>query len=145
MTKRVLVVEDDDTLRSAYSTKLTMEGFEVATASDGFEGLRQAEEHEPDVILLDLKMPGMSGIELLEAYELKERHPHVMAIVFSNLMVPGLAQRVIELGAVRFLTKATVTPREMVRVIREVLEGSGAMNLAPVAELNAKLQQQGVY
>lgn len=132
MSKKILVVEDDDILRSAYTTKLSMEGFEVSAADSGMEALRQAERNEPDVILLDLHMPGMSGLEMLEAYDPRKKHPSVEVIVFSNLMIPGLAEKVSKLGAARFLTKATVTPREMVRVIRETLDKSAARDRLPM-------------
>lgn len=130
MSKKVLVVEDDDILRSAYQTKLSMEGFEVSSAGNGLDGLMKAEQDEPDVILLDLHMPGMSGIEMLEAYDPKRKHPAVDVIVFSNLLMPGLAERVARLGASKFLTKATVTPREMVRLVREALDKADAKTAA---------------
>jgi DNA-binding NarL/FixJ family response regulator len=117
---KVLIVEDDPILRSAYVTVLTMEGFEVRDAPDGLEGIRLAKEIEPDIILLDMLMPNLGGVEFLRAYKLKEEHPNVKVIVFSNISVPEQMAEVMALGATRYLTKSQFTPKEMVAAIREI-------------------------
>ncbi|HWL36557.1 MAG TPA: response regulator [Frankiaceae bacterium] len=70
MSKRVLVVEDDPSVRGLLHTLLTGEGYEVATASDGLAGLVKASSQKPDLMLLDLMMPDLGGIRVLE--ELRE-------------------------------------------------------------------------
>lgn len=115
---KVLIVEDDLILRSAYTTVLTMEGFEVRGAQDGLEGLQMAKDDEPDVILLDMLMPKLSGTEFLKKYNLLKNHPNVKVIVFSNTAVPEQMSEVMELGAARYLTKSEFTPKEMVTTIR---------------------------
>ena len=118
---KILIIEDDPILRSAYTTVLTMEGFEVRGAPDGLEGLRLAQEEEPDLILLDMLMPNLGGVQFLQAYKLKTEHPHVKVIVFSNISVPEQMSEVMALGATRYLTKSQFTPKEMVSTIREAL------------------------
>lgn len=121
MTK-VLVVEDDPILLSAYQTKLTREGIEVETAVDGEEALKKASANEPDLILLDLLMPKMSGIEFLRQYDVRSKHPDVKVVVFSNLATVDAPKQAFALGAVKFLPKATSTPNYIVKVIKEVLK-----------------------
>ncbi len=118
---KILIVEDDAILQSAYNTVLSMEGFEVFTAPDGVEGLRVANEQSPDVILLDMLMPNLNGIDFLRSYDVKTKHPNSRVIVFSNISVPESMKEAMQLGAVKYLTKASFTPKEMVAVIKEVL------------------------
>lgn len=120
---KVLIVEDDEILQSAYDTVLTMEGYQSFTASDGVEGLKLAKEQSPDVILLDMLMPNLNGLEFLEAYEPK-KHPNTKIIVFSNMSVPSDVRDAKKLGAYKYLTKSSFTPKEMVVIIEEALNGS---------------------
>ncbi len=90
---RILVVEDDPTIQKIYRNVLTKEGYEVEVASDGKEGLTKATAKEPDLIILDMLMPNMSGIEFLRAYDIINKHPSVKVIAFSNTEQP---QRVSE-------------------------------------------------
>lgn len=117
---KVLIVEDDAILQNAYHTVLTMEGYDVATAPDGLEGIRLAKENKPDLILLDMLMPNMNGLQFMKAFQPKE-HPETKVIVFSNIMAPDDVQQAMALGAAKYLTKATFTPKEMVETIKEVL------------------------
>lgn len=120
MTK-ILIVEDDDLLRNAFTTKLSLEGYEVTSAIDGKDALEKAEKEIPDLILLDLLMPVMDGMEFLRQFDVKNKHQETKVIVFSNLNVPTKMQEAVKLGASRYITKATISPNQMVIVIREVL------------------------
>lgn len=121
---RVLIVEDDSILQNAYHTALAMEGFEVNMAPDGLEGLRMAKEHKPDVILLDMIMPNMSGLQFLKSFNAKQ-HPETKVIVFSNIVSPEDVKQAMELGAIKYLAKAIFTPKEMVATIKEVMGDVG--------------------
>ena len=120
MTK-VLIAEDDVTLRSAYKTKLTIEGMEVRTASDGEEALQIANEWNPDVILLDIMMPKKSGIEVLKEYDVNTKHPNCKVVVFSNLSTPDAPEEGLAEGAVKYLPKASSNPNFIVQTIKELL------------------------
>jgi two-component system response regulator (stage 0 sporulation protein F) len=72
---RVLVVDDDDSIRFLLKEELLSDGHDVRTAADGISALRAVEERQPDVVVLDIKMPGMSGLEVLE--RLKRDHPRL--------------------------------------------------------------------
>jgi CheY-like chemotaxis protein len=118
---RILVIEDDSALRKVYVNVLVKEGFTVDSAVDGAEGLSKAEASEPDLILLDMRMPHMTGIEFLRAYDLRGRHPKVRVVAFSASDVPQLVDEATQLGVSRYLAKYSFTPRSMIAVIKEAL------------------------
>ncbi len=120
---KVLVVEDDQFLRTAYKNVLDRENFEVKIAEDGEEGLKIANSWKPNIIMLDLLMPGVDGIEFLKRFEAK-KHPKTRVIVFSNLSLTEKVNQAMELGASDFKTKANFTPKEMVALIHEKYEQS---------------------
>jgi DNA-binding response OmpR family regulator len=120
---RILIAEDDAILQSAYTTVLSMEGYEVDTVPDGAEALRIAAEKNYDLILLDMLMPNMTGLQFLRVFQPKIKHPNTKVIVFSNVVVPEDMKEAIDLGAIKYLTKATFTPKEMVATIKEALAG----------------------
>lgn len=120
---KVLIVEDDAVLRDAYCTVLQAEGYEVWTAADGLDALTQARKIEMDVILLDMLMPNLNGVEFLREYKAPEEHPQTRIIVFSNMSVPSDVSYALKLGATKYLTKSSFTPKEMEGIVREVLAG----------------------
>jgi CheY-like chemotaxis protein len=80
---RILVVDDEANMRSALRRQLEEAGHAVTAASDGSEGLRAYEDDPPDVVLVDLMMPGMDGFEMIET--LREQHPDARIIAMSGI------------------------------------------------------------
>ena len=120
MTK-ILIVEDDPFLRKAYINILTKENFEVDFAEDGEQGLAKAENWKPDLIMLDMLMPKVDGIEFLRQFDIKGKHPDTKVIAFSNMSVPEKVNEAVALGVSNYKTKAFFSPKEMVGLIRETL------------------------
>ena len=118
---KILIIEDDPSLRKIYVAILSMEGFNVTGAFDGQEGLRLAAEIQPDLILLDMMMPNMNGIEFLRAYDILGQHPKVKVIAFSNTEKPEFVNEARKLGATRYTAKYSFTPKTLVSLIRETL------------------------
>ena len=85
MAKRVLVVEDDQAMLQILSDKLSAEGYEVFKAEDGQQGLDLALEQRPDLILLDLLLPKLSGLEMLEALRKVEKDKPTPVLILTNL------------------------------------------------------------
>ena len=117
---RILVVEDYANLQLIYREALETAKYEVDVAGDGIDALEIAAKNEPDLILLDLLLPHMGGLEFLQAYDLK-KHPAVKVVVFSNLYSPNLIEGAKQLGVVYYLTKADFTPQELVDFVTKVL------------------------
>ncbi len=117
---RILIVEDYPSLRKIYQAALEHAGYDVAVAGDGAEALDEVAKNQPDLILLDLLMTKIGGLEFLRAYNLAE-HPGTKVIVFSNLASPELGLEAKELGASRYLTKSKFTPKELVDIVKETL------------------------
>ncbi len=117
--KRILVVEDEQSLNAAYKLILEHAGYEVTSAFDGKEALEVVDKNEPDIILLDLKMPRMDGIAFLESYQprLLKRKPKI--IVFSNFDLQEEIDRAFVLGADKYVLKAWAAPKDLLKIVSE--------------------------
>jgi len=121
MNNRILIIEDDRILRKACEASLAKRGFIVLTASDGEEGISQAEEHLPDLILLDMRMPKMTGEETLAALKQNEKTRSIPVVILSNSTSEGVIQKAETLGAVGYLIKASLSLRELCDRVAEYL------------------------
>lgn len=110
---RILLIEDDRFLRRACEASLKKRGFAVLTASDGEEGLEQARTGAPDLILLDMLMPKLSGIETLERLKAEETTRGIPVVILSNSSIETSIQKARELGAIGYLVKASLSLREL--------------------------------
>ncbi len=123
---KAVVVEDDGDLQFLYKLKLEREGFEVRTASNGVEGLEVIESHRPDIILLDLMMPVMSGSEMLAHLRSKNWGGNVRVIVLTNISKDEAPPALRFLHVDRYVVKAHHTPAQITQIVREVLETNAA-------------------
>lgn len=117
---RVLVVEDDVTLSNAYRMILEKDKHDVELAKDGEEGLKKAELFDPEIILLDLLMPGMGGMDFLQRYQPLQLHPEVKIVILSNLGDEKLVAHARELGAEKYIVKAHTTPGQMSLLVKRL-------------------------
>jgi DNA-binding response OmpR family regulator len=122
----ILIVEDHPSLQKIYSIAIAEAGHTCLTAKDGTEALQQATEHNPDLILLDLLMPDVNGMEFLRKYDMAS-HPATKVIVLTNMDTPILRQQLSDLGADLYLVKSEYTPKELTALIE------GALQPAPPA------------
>ena len=122
MDKRILVIEDDRILRRACEASLTKRGYTVLAASDGEEGIRQAEELMPDLILLDMRMPKLTGAETLAALKQNEKTRPIPVVILSNSSSEMGIQNAETLGAAAYLVKASISLRELGDRVAEFLE-----------------------
>lgn len=109
----VLLIEDDKFLRKACEISLKKRGLTVITASDGEEGLRQAHECSPDLILLDMLMPKLSGMETLAALKKDDQTRAIPVVILSNSSVDANIQKAKDLGAAGYLVKASLSLQEL--------------------------------
>ena len=116
----ILIVEDEQLLNEAYARVLSAANISLLRAYNGKEALEVLKKHKPDIILLDLRMPVMNGIEFLKALKPKEALPDTKIIVFSNFDDQREIDEAFTLGAMHYMLKAWATPDELVKLIREV-------------------------
>lgn len=122
MSAKILVVEDEQALNEAYEFILSTAGYTVQVAHDGQDALEQTKSFEPDLILLDLRMPRVGGIEFLQQYDLVHDHPTVRVIVFSNLDTQKEIDQAYKLGAQRYILKAWASPKELLSIVSDTLK-----------------------
>jgi two-component system response regulator VicR len=121
MAKKILIVEDEKLLNEAYELVLKKEGYDVATAFNGQEALDKVAKDKPHLILLDLRMPKMDGVEFLKNFEKKTEMKDVFVIVFSNYDEQKEIDEAFAHGATRYILKAWSSPKELVKVVEETL------------------------
>jgi len=124
-TTRILLVEDDKFLRRACEIGLKKRGFRVLTASDGEEGLQLAREESPDIILLDMLMPKLNGMETLEALKQDSRTSAIPVVILSNTSIDSDLQQARSLGAIGYLVKASMSLQELGDRVLSFLEEAG--------------------
>lgn len=124
---KVLLVEDDNNLREIFQMRLQAEGYAVAVASDGEEGLVVAMKEKPDLIIADVMMPKLSGFEMLENMRSSPEMKDSKVIMMTALGQAEDQARGEKLGVVKYLVKSQVTLEDFARVVKEVL-GPGDPN-----------------
>jgi len=118
---KILIIEDEIALRSALSVKLKKEGFEVLEAQNGQEGLDLAVTQKPDLVLLDIIMPGMNGLDVLKDMKSNAGLVNVPVIVLTNLPEESAKEKVKELGGTEYLVKSNMPLEELVAKIKTYL------------------------
>lgn len=119
---KILIIEDDKFLRQLMSRKLTDKNFEIEEATDGEEGLRKIRDIKPDLILLDLILPGIDGFDLLSQIKEDISLAPIPVIILSNLGQREDIEKGLKLGAVDYLVKAHFTPNEIIDKVEKALK-----------------------
>ncbi len=121
MPKKLLIVEDDQFLRELICKKIKEQGYEVTEASDGEQGIKQIKEIKPDLVLLDLMLPGMDGFNVLEQAKKDPETSSIPIIILSNLGQKEDIDKGMSLGAEDFLVKAHFTPGDIIEKVKIIL------------------------
>ncbi len=120
MSKRILIVEDQEDNRRIMRDLLTSSGFEVVEAMTGEEGVRQAETHRPDLILMDVQMPELDGYEAARRIKANVELRHVPIIIVTSYALSGEEAKAREAGADAYVAKP-FSPRELLAKVRQLL------------------------
>jgi len=118
---KILIVEDEISLRELYSKKLMLEGFEVEVAVNGAMGLECAESFRPNMILLDIRMPVMSGDDMLEKLRKTSWGASTRVIILTNISRDEAPPKLRYLNVDRYIVKAHHTPAQVVAVVNDIL------------------------
>jgi len=120
--KTILIIEDDKFLRELIAKKLTDAGYGPSEAADGEEGLKKIKEEKPDLVLLDLILPGIDGFEVLSRTKEDPVLASIPVIILSNLGQKDDVEKGLKLGAIDYLIKAHFTPNEIIEKIANALK-----------------------
>lgn len=138
--KKILIIEDDQIVANIYRNKLAVDGFSVEIANNGETGFELIKSFQPDLVILDLILPKMSGLDLMKKVRALPEFQKLPLIVFSNTYLSNLVQDAWKAGATKCLSKANCSPKEVIEAVR----GSLGLNVeaaakSVVAEPRAKL------
>jgi len=123
MAKVLLIIEDDPLMVRMYQKIFKFEGFEVDTAFDGEEGIEKVRKLKPTVVLLDIMMPKMNEMQVLEKIKSDPDTKKIPVIMLTNLAGQQDAENALEKGAVRYIIKSEHDPKDIVRIVKEIMAG----------------------
>jgi DNA-binding response OmpR family regulator len=139
---KLMLVEDDNSLREIYQARLAAEGYDTVTAKDGEEALALVGKEKPDLIILDVMMPKISGFDTLDILKSTPATKDTKVIMMSALSQAEDKARAEKLGANKYLVKSQVTLEDIVKTVKEVLAGGpeapAATDAAPSTEPTAQ-------
>ena len=132
MTK-ILLVEDDSNLREIYAASIQAEGYDIVTASDGEQALAVAIRERPDLVVLDVMMPKISGFDVLDILRATPETKHAKIIMMTALSQQTDRERGVSLGADRYLIKSQITLEDLISNIKELVSQINAPVAVPEA------------
>jgi DNA-binding response OmpR family regulator len=144
MSKKILIIEDESYLSEMYKIKLESEGYQVAIADNGQDGIAQIENEKPDLVLLDLMMPRMNGFQVLEILKEKKLLDDLKIYILSNLSQKEEVDKGVSLGAEGFLVKASLTPTQVADFIHELFAKKKVKNKTKIQKKSeeSKIKQE---
>jgi len=120
---KILIIEDDPLMLRLYQKAFSFEGYEVEAAYDGEEGIKKAGEIKPTLILLDIMMPKMNGLEVLENLKQDPELKAIPVVVLTNLAGKKDAEEALSKGAVRYIIKSEYEPKQVTDLVKEIIAG----------------------
>lgn len=118
---KVAIIEDDIAIVQMYRTKFENEGYEVATAQDGVAGLELLTDFQPDIVLLDLMMPNMNGLDMLSKLRNQPGGRQTKVVVLTNMGDTETATKVYKMAADDYIVKAEMTPKQVAERVKVLL------------------------
>lgn len=132
--KKILIIEDDPIAGTGYRNFLQVHGFQIEVARDGVAGLARVREYEPDAVLLDLMMPKMNGLAVLQAIRAQETCRHLPVLVMTAAAVPTLVEQALQAGANRVFDKANDKPLAVVGMFHDLLQTTSDPSLVSISK-----------
>jgi len=137
---KIVVVEDQQVLATVYRNKFLAEGYQVEVASDGEAGVALINSAKPDLVILDVMLPKLNGIEVLKNVRANPLFETLPVIIFSNASLPGMVEEAWKAGATMVLSKSSHSPKQIVESVRCALQSTGNQKLETKAAANAHLR-----
>lgn len=126
-TLRILLIEDDRDVAELYRKGLGQRGYDVSIARDGEEGLDMATGMLPDLVLLDVRLPKRTGLQVLQVLRARPHTANIPVVVLSNYDADELQRRGFELGALEWLVKVRTTPADLIAWVDHWAEENAAV------------------
>src|SRR3989338_6731115 len=120
---KILIIEDDPLMLRMYQKIFKFEGYEVTVASNGEEGIDQTRKEKPTLILLDIMMPKMNGLEVLDKLKNDPATKKIPIVMLTNLAGSHDAEKALTLGAVKYIVKSEFDPKQVTNMVKEILAG----------------------
>src|SRR3972149_1993116 len=120
---RILIIEDDPLMSRMYQKMLTFEGYEADLADNGADGLEKVRSQKPNLILLDIMMPKMNGMEVLGKLKSDPETKALPVVILTNLAGEKDAETAMSKGAVKYIVKSEYEPKQVANMVKEVLAG----------------------
>lgn len=121
-TKKILIIEDEQFIADLYSRQLTKAGYMVKTSNDGNQGLQVLSGEVFDLLLLDIMLPGLNGLEILKQWRAKNPNSQMPILLLTNLGQDTVIKEGFQLGAQGYLIKAAYTPDQVLAEVKKALE-----------------------
>lgn len=121
MAKTLLIVEDDPLMSRMYQKIFTFEKYAVVTAANGEEGLEKARSLKPTLMLLDIMMPKMNGLQVLEKLKSDPETKGIPIVMLTNLAGEKDAENAMMKGAVKYIVKSEFEPKQVVNMVKEII------------------------
>lgn len=128
--KNILLVDDDPFLQSLYRKTLEREGFVMSTVNDGLAAVEKISEINPDLLVLDLMLPKLDGLKVLESIRRDPNFQDLPILILSNAYLPQVAQKAMKAGATSGILKSECSPKQLVHIIREHLRNAPEKTVA---------------
>lgn len=120
---KILIIEDDPLMLRMYQKIFKFEGYTVVVAANGEEGIDTARKEKPTLILLDIMMPKMNGLEVLDKLKLDPNTKKIPVVMLTNLAGSHDAEKALTLGAVKYIVKSEYDPKQVTNMVKEILAG----------------------
>lgn len=119
---KILIIEDDPLINKMYAEKLAREGYETDVATNGEVGLEKVKQNKPDLIILDIMMPKMGGIEVMTALKQDTNFEKIPIIILSNLSESPDIEKAKKMGVKEYLVKSDLDPDDVSNAVKKYLK-----------------------
>jgi len=120
---KILIIEDDPLMQRMYQKAFGFDGYTVVVAGDGVEGLEKIRSEQPTLVLLDVMMPKMNGLDVLTKIKADPELKKIPVIMLTNLAGSADAEKALLMGAVKYIVKSEQEPKAVVQMVKEILAG----------------------
>lgn len=124
--KKIMIIEDETFIADLYSLQFQKVGFKVRVANNGTDGLKALEEEPFDILLLDIMLPDINGLEILRQWKLKHPSAPMIVLLLTNLGQDAVIKEAFTLGAQGYLIKSSLTPVQVVNEVNNALAGKSS-------------------